>query len=33
MGCFSWMRADKTTKRSNIVDGDSYKRSKISKEL
>lgn len=25
MGCFSWMRADKTTKRSNIVDGDSYK--------
>lgn len=25
MGCFSWMRADKTTKRSNIADGDSYK--------
>ena len=25
MGCFSRMRADKTTKRSNIADGDSYK--------
>lgn len=25
MGCFSWMRADKTTKRSNIANGDSYK--------
>lgn len=25
MGCFSWMRADKTTKRSNLADGDSYK--------
>lgn len=25
MGCFSWMRADKTTKRSNVADGDSYK--------
>lgn len=25
MGCFSWTRADKTTKRSNIANGDSYK--------
>lgn len=25
MGSFSWMRADKTTKRSNLTDGDSYK--------
>ena len=25
MGCSSWMRADKTTKRNNITDGDSYK--------
>lgn len=25
MGRFSWMRADKTTKRSNIAKGDSYK--------
>ena len=25
MGSFSWTRADKTTKRSNLVDGDSYK--------
>lgn len=25
MGSFSWLRADKTTKRSNIVPGDEYK--------
>ena len=25
MGSFSWLRADKTTKRSNLTDGDSYK--------
>ena len=25
MGSFSWTRADKATKRSNLVDGDSYK--------
>lgn len=25
MGSFSWMRADKTTKRSNLVEGDVYK--------
>ena len=25
MGSFSWLRADKTTKRSNIVEGDVYK--------
>lgn len=25
MGSFSWMRADKTTKRSNLTDGDRYK--------
>lgn len=25
MGSFSWLRADKTTKRSNLVDGDKYK--------
>lgn len=25
MGSFSWMRADKTTKRSNLTYGDSYK--------
>lgn len=25
MGSFSWLRADKTTKRSNLVDGDRYK--------
>jgi hypothetical protein len=25
MGSFSWMRADKTTKRSNLTDGDPYK--------
>ena len=25
MGSFSWMRADKTTKRSNLTDGDNYK--------
>ena len=25
MGSFSWTRADKTTKRSNLTDGDSYK--------
>lgn len=25
MGSFSWLRADRTTKRSNIVGGDSYK--------
>lgn len=25
MGSFSWMRADKTTKRSNLTDGDTYK--------
>ena len=25
MGSFSWLRADKTTKRNNLVDGDVYK--------
>lgn len=25
MGSFSWTRADKTTKRKNLVDGDKYK--------
>lgn len=25
MGSFSWLRADKTTKRSNLVKGDKYK--------
>lgn len=25
MGSFSWLRADKTTKRSNLTDGDRYK--------
>ena len=25
MGSFSWLRADKTTKRSNLTDGDVYK--------
>ena len=25
MGSFSWLRADRTTKRSNLVDGDRYK--------
>lgn len=25
MGSFSWMRADKTTQRSNLTDGDVYK--------
>lgn len=25
MGSFSWMRADKTTKRSNLTEGDRYK--------
>lgn len=25
MGSFSWLRADKTTKRNNLTDGDSYK--------
>lgn len=25
MGSFSWMRADKTTKRSNLICGDTYK--------
>lgn len=25
MGSFSWMRADKTTRRSNLTDGDRYK--------
>ena len=25
MGSFSWLRADKSTKRSNLVDGDKYK--------
>lgn len=25
MGSFSWLRADKTTKRKNLTDGDSYK--------
>ena len=25
MGSFSWMRADKTTRRSNLVMGDRYK--------
>lgn len=25
MGSFSWIRADKTTKRKNIVEGDAYK--------
>lgn len=25
MGSFSWTRADKTTKRSNLTDGDNYK--------
>ena len=25
MGSFSWTRADRTTKRSNLTDGDSYK--------
>lgn len=25
MGSFSWLRADKTTKRSNLTDGDKYK--------
>lgn len=25
MGSFSWLRADKTTKRSNLTDGDTYK--------
>lgn len=25
MGSFSWLRADKTTKRKNLVDGDRYK--------
>lgn len=25
MGSFSWMRADKTTKRSNLTMGDKYK--------
>ena len=25
MGSFSWLRADKKTKRSNLVDGDRYK--------
>ena len=25
MGSFSWLRADRTTKRSNIAGGDSYK--------
>lgn len=25
MGSFSWMRADKTTKRNNLVEGDIYK--------
>ena len=25
MGSFSWTRADKTTKRSNLTDGDVYK--------
>lgn len=25
MGSFSWLRADKTTKRNNLTDGDKYK--------
>lgn len=25
MGSFSWLRADKTTKRSNLIEGDAYK--------
>lgn len=25
MGSFSWLRADKTTKRNNLTDGDQYK--------
>ena len=25
MGSFSWLRADHTTKRSNLTDGDRYK--------
>ena len=25
MGSFSWLRADKTTKRNNLTDGDTYK--------
>ena len=25
MGSFSWLRADRTTRRSNLTDGDRYK--------